>query len=191
MIKKQKMQNLPRVFSTSIVAIFVAAFATGCPTKQQPTIHDVGAADGSGSPVYDGSGIGDDAFEAQSSYDQFEETGTVVAGGIYEDIRFAYDSDRLDGVAMDAVRHNASILNANESFRLEIEGHCDERGSSEYNLALGARRARTVKQALIGLGVDARRLSTVSYGEELPLCTTSNEACWASNRRAHLVDLDR
>jgi peptidoglycan-associated lipoprotein len=75
--------------------------------------------------------------------------------------------------------------------RVEVEGHCDERGTSEYNLALGARRARAVKDAMVGMGISADRMSTVSYGEELPLCKESTESCWATNRRSHLTDLSR
>jgi len=70
---------------------------------------------------------------------------------------------------------------------VEIEGHCDERGTVEYNLALGAKRAGAAKEYLVALGVAADRLSTISYGEELPLCTDHGEDCWQRNRRAHLV----
>jgi len=68
-----------------------------------------------------------------------------------------------------------------------IEGHCDERGSTEYNLALGDNRANSIKQALISLGISADRIRTISYGKEKPFCTESTEACWAQNRRAHFV----
>jgi peptidoglycan-associated lipoprotein len=92
---------------------------------------------------------------------------------------------------MEAVRNNAAILESSPALKVEIEGHCDERGSSEYNLALGARRARSVRDALTGLGVSGDRMSTVSYGEELPLCKDTSESCWAQNRRGHLVELRR
>src|SRR2546427_11342726 len=73
--------------------------------------------------------------------------------------------------------------------KAEVEGHCDERGTVEYNLALGAKRARAAKDYLSALGVSADRLTTISYGEELPLCHEHNEECWARNRRAHFVVL--
>ena len=76
---------------------------------------------------------------------------------------------------------------ANPQSRVEVEGHCDERGTNEYNLALGARRAESAKRYLIDLGISPSALSTISYGEELPLCKEQNEACWAKNRRAHFV----
>jgi len=78
-------------------------------------------------------------------------------------------------------------LKANPQVRVEIEGHCDERGTNEYNLALGIKRANSVKRYLVDLGISAGRLSAVSYGEELPLCKEQNEICWAKNRRAHFA----
>ncbi len=143
-----------------------------------------------GGGLYDNE-LSADEMAAESSIDQFEGTGEVAAGGVFQDVSFAFDSDQLDGSAMEAVRSNAGILESNAGLRVEIEGHCDERGSSEYNLALGARRARGVRDALIGLGVSSERMSTVSYGEELPLCKDTSEACWAENRRGHLVELRR
>ena len=71
--------------------------------------------------------------------------------------------------------------------RITVEGHCDERGSVEYNLALGERRAKAAYDYLASLGVDASRMKTVSYGKEVPLCQESNEECWARNRRAHFA----
>jgi peptidoglycan-associated lipoprotein len=70
---------------------------------------------------------------------------------------------------------------------VEIEGHCDERGTSEYNLALGAKRAQTAKDYLVNLGVAQQRLSTISYGEELPVCSENNEECWQKNRHDRFV----
>ena len=80
-----------------------------------------------------------------------------------------------------------TFLNQNSSVRSQIEGHCDERGTNEYNLALGERRANAAKQYLTTAGVSAGRLSTISYGEERPLDPGRNEAAWARNRRAHFV----
>lgn len=92
---------------------------------------------------------------------------------------------------MEAVEHNARWFVDHPGVRVEVEGHCDERGTSEYNLGLGARRARVVRDALVQAGVNSENLSTVSYGEELPLCKESIESCWVRNRRAHLVALGR
>jgi peptidoglycan-associated lipoprotein len=108
-----------------------------------------------------------------------------------EDIPFPFDSIEIVGAAMASAERNAAWFSANPGARVEIEGHCDERGTSEYNLALGAKRARAVRDMLVSLGVDADALTTVSYGEELPLCKESTDSCWESNRRAHLVELGR
>src|SRR5438132_109489 len=81
----------------------------------------------------------------------------------------------------------ADFLKSNPNFKVTIEGHCDERGSTEYNLGLGDRRASAVKQYLVSLGVPADRLSTVSFGKEKPFCMESTEACWQQNRRGHFV----
>jgi peptidoglycan-associated lipoprotein len=145
----------------------------------------------SGGDMPDAGAIADQGLAGEPSIEQFEQTGTVAAGGVFRDVRFAYDSDRLDPNAESAISHNAAILSSHPGRQVEIEGHCDERGSSEYNLALGARRARAVRDALVGMGIGSDRLSTVSYGQELPLCKESNEACWSTNRRVHIVDLGR
>lgn len=162
-----------------VVVLAVVVLSAGCAARS-----------GTGASDESPGGIAEEGLAGESSIDQFERTGTVAAGGAFEDVRFAYDSDVLDPAAQSAISHNASILSASAARRVEIEGHCDERGSSEYNLALGARRARAVRDALVGMGVSSDRLSTVSYGEELPLCKESNESCWSINRRAHFVDLN-
>jgi peptidoglycan-associated lipoprotein len=85
------------------------------------------------------------------------------------------------------MKANADILLKNTNFNLIVEGHCDERGTSEYNMALRERRAQEAKKYLINLGVDGARMKTISYGEERPLDSRSNEEAWAKNRRAHFL----
>lgn len=110
-------------------------------------------------------------------------------GGPLKDVRFAFDSFELDDEARAVLRDNAEWLKDNGREKVEVEGHCDERGTVEYNLALGAKRARAAKDYLATLGISSERLTTISYGEELPLCTEHNEDCWGRNRRAHFVVL--
>jgi peptidoglycan-associated lipoprotein len=100
-------------------------------------------------------------------------------------VSFAFDSAQLDPVAMDALRENARCLAERRAASLLVEGHCDERGTSEYNVALGARRAEAVKRYLSDLGVTAS-LDAVSFGKEIPLVEGTGEAAWAQNRRAEL-----
>jgi peptidoglycan-associated lipoprotein len=85
------------------------------------------------------------------------------------------------------LKGNAEWLKRNPAVRVAIEGHCDERGTNEYNLALGANRAQAAKDYLVTLGVAAERLSTISYGEEVPVCTEKTEDCWQRNRRDRFV----
>ncbi len=103
------------------------------------------------------------------------------------DAYFDYDKADLRPDARAALSKTADFLKNYPSIKATIEGHCDERGSTEYNLGLGDRRAAAVKQYIVSLGVSADRLSTVSFGKEKPFCTESNEACWQQNRRGHFV----
>jgi peptidoglycan-associated lipoprotein len=100
-----------------------------------------------------------------------------------------FDFDRYEIRPGDAkiLDEIASRLKANAAVLLLIEGHCDERGTNEYNLALGERRAVATRDYLVALGVAASRISTISYGEERPVCVERGEACWARNRRAHFL----
>ena len=103
------------------------------------------------------------------------------------DAYFDYDKADIRPDARAALSKTADFLKANARFKVTIEGHCDERGSTEYNLGLGDRRASAVKQYLVSLGVSTDRLSTVSFGKEKPFCMESAEACWQQNRRGHFV----
>ncbi len=107
-----------------------------------------------------------------------------------KDIHFEYDRDNLDSQTKTILRSNSEWLKQNPNARVEIQGHADERGSNNYNLGLGERRALQTKKYLISLGVDESRLYTISYGEEKPFCFQSNENCWWENRRAHFTVAD-
>ena len=107
--------------------------------------------------------------------------------GPLRDVNFDFDRYDLSTGARDILKGHATWLKANSRSMVQIEGHCDERGTNEYNLALGAKRAESVKRYLIDLGISPDRVSTISYGEELPLCKDQNEECWAKNRRGHFV----
>ncbi len=109
--------------------------------------------------------------------------------GLFEDIYFDFDKYDIRPEGKPVLDGIASWLMKNTDAKLSIEGHCDERGTNEYNLALGDRRARSARDFLIALGVPAKRIETVSYGEEKPQCTEQTEECWAKNRRAHFVVL--
>ena len=104
-----------------------------------------------------------------------------------QDIHFEYDSSKLSSMAKMLLKEKAAWLKANYSASVIVEGHCDNRGTTEYNLSLGEQRASAVKTYLINLGVSAARLNTISYGEEQPLDSSQTEQAFSKNRRAHFA----
>lgn len=104
-----------------------------------------------------------------------------------KDVFFDYDSYDIRPDAQTAIQQNAQFLAQHPGISFTVEGHCDERGSTEYNIALGDNRANAVKSALVSAGVAADRIKTISFGKEKPFCTESNEQCWQQNRRGHFV----
>lgn len=109
-----------------------------------------------------------------------------LAKGI-NDIYFDYDRYIIRDDAKDVLRTNADLLKVKKFKKLVIEGHCDERGTSEYNIALGERRAESARRYLSTLGIDQSKISIISFGEEKPFCSEQNENCWQENRRAHFI----
>jgi peptidoglycan-associated lipoprotein len=119
----------------------------------------------------------------QASRDVVSERQSFVE----EDVYFAYDSAALSMEAQSVLREKAEWLRVNPNISVIIEGHCDERGTNAYNMALGDRRAESAKSFLVNLGVSPSRLTTISYGEERPLDPGHNDFAWSKNRRAHFV----
>lgn len=117
------------------------------------------------------------------------EKPTTPVSSQLQEVYFDFDRYNLRPDARETLRSNADWLRARPSARVEIEGHADERGTNEYNLALGAKRAQAAKDYLVSLGVPSGRLSTISYGEEVPVCREKTEECWQRNRRARFVIL--
>jgi peptidoglycan-associated lipoprotein len=140
---------------------------------------------GPSAPAAAGTEVPDaDALAAGSSVpppEQFVEVPRL------HDIHFNYDSHELQVEDFPALDRNVAWLKANPGALLLIEGHTDERGTSEYNLGLGDLRAAAAKRYLMGQGVAAARMVAISYGKERPLCTEHTEPCWAQNRRAHFL----
>ena len=117
--------------------------------------------------------------------EDFSVSDSSGEGGPLEDVQFEYDQARLSDQGRAIVERHALWLQNHRAAKVVVEGHCDERGTTDYNLALGEQRARVVRDYLVSLGVAGDRLTTVSYGKERPLDTGSNESAWARNRRAH------
>jgi peptidoglycan-associated lipoprotein len=135
-----------------------------------------------------GTGAGGEGAAISSEAMNFSAAGSdsgTIAG--LRTVNFAYDSAVLDATARDVLKDNSDWMKSNTNASIQIEGHCDSRGSVEYNLALGERRAKSVKSYLVGLGVDSKRLSVISYGKEKLLEIGDTEAVHARNRRANFV----
>ena len=171
-------------------ALLIAVTVTGCPKKSpSPSETNLDSGSGLGSSELGErnlSGVSPDS--GGRVQDRLEGKGE---GGPLRDVLFEFDSFDLSMDARSTLQSNADWLRSNSQVRVEIEGHSDERGTVEYNLALGAKRAKTVRDYMVSLGVSSERLSTISYGEELPLCRESSEDCWRQNRRAHFLVLTR
>lgn len=119
-----------------------------------------------------------------------EGAGTIpvaTPGDVLSDINFDFDKSEIKASEKAKLQANAEWIKAHSSAAITVEGHCDERGTNEYNLALGERRAKSVERYLGTLGVSEKQLSTVTYGEEVPLDPAHNETAWAKNRRAHFA----
>lgn len=148
---------------------------------------------GAGSKGEAGQGEGANGL-AESDLDSMRESrfgeGSVPSaedGGIFRDVRFGYDSSEINDLARMDIEYNLEILQTNPNIAIQLEGHCDERGTSEYNMALGERRATAVREILNSYGIDRSRLKTISYGEELPLENAESEAAFEKNRRVHFT----
>jgi peptidoglycan-associated lipoprotein len=119
-----------------------------------------------------------------------------IAGEVFEtkllkDIHFDFDKYEIRREDEPVLKENAGFLKSNPKMKIQIEGHCDERGTVEYNLALGERRASNTKKYLVSLGIPSDRISTISYGKERPFDKGHHEEAWAKNRRAHIVVLSK
>src|SRR5258705_1239202 len=163
----------------ALALLLVLPLAGAC-KKKGPKPGEAGA----------GAGLGEEGLGASGSSLERSKRGLPPEeDGILKDVHFAYDSYELDGAARDALTRNLDWLRQNSRAKIELEGHCDSRCAIEYNLALGAKRAKAVKDYLVGQGIPSERVSTISYGKELPLCHEENDTCWARNRRVHAAGL--
>ena len=120
------------------------------------------------------------------SLDDLQKGGTAATGPL-KDVFFSFDRSDLSPDALSILTATSEWLKANPAAQVQIEGHCDERGTVEYNLALGSKRAQASKDYLETLGIPANRLSMISYGEEIPVCIENNDSCWEKNRRARFI----
>ncbi len=135
--------------------------------------------------------------EAKAEKEKFEKSlttkkepgiqGQVSESSLIKDVHFDFDKYDIRPADAEILKANAAVLAKNPNVKIQIEGHCDERGTIEYNLALGERRASSTKTYLVSIGIPANRISTISYGKERPLDPAHNEEAWTKNRRAHTI----
>ncbi|MDD5557732.1 MAG: peptidoglycan-associated lipoprotein Pal [bacterium] len=171
-----------RVAAVMAVAVLVAA--AGCAKQAKVTI-----------PSHGRGLLGDEGLLGDIPLTQMPEGAFVepedypdpVAREIFRDVHFDYDKYDIRASERPILEGIAVYLREHPQLIIKVEGHCDERGSNEYNLALGERRALSIRSYLSNLGVSAEKIYTISYGEERPLCTESNEGCWSRNRRGHFL----
>ena len=166
------------MFYKFLISTFLVLFVAACATKPKDSA--------------DSSGSGSTGSDASSEGTITETSGSGIVSGSQEDlivnvgdrVFFGYDSSDLDSDALELLQDQVAWLKQNSDVTVTIEGHCDERGTREYNLALGEKRAQAVKNYLIGLGINPDRVSTISYGKERPAVVGSNDGAWAQNRRS-------
>jgi peptidoglycan-associated lipoprotein len=186
---------------SSVLVFAAVALATACGGSHRPPVLST-APGGDGSAGRDSS-LGRDAAPRSSTLDsgpdvramrgdatsssEFPTSETLGEGGPLIDIHFEYDRATLTDEAKATLEKHALWLQGHRDAKVTVEGHCDERGTTDYNLALGEQRARVVRDYLASLGVTAGRMRTVSYGKERPLVRGENEQAYAQNRRAHFA----
>ena len=160
-----------------MLAILVVAFAAGCGGKQaieEPTT-EVETTPPPPPPV------------EEPVTEEVTEPSDVDDNPVLNDVFFAFDKYNLTGESKGILEGNAAEMRRASNSRIIIEGHCDERGTKSYNLALGEKRANAARDYLVALGINQSRITVISYGKERPFDTGHNEAAWAKNRRAHFV----
>jgi peptidoglycan-associated lipoprotein len=189
--ENKKMKRNVRLALGAVVLLSVMFFTVSCTkkmvkTETVPTTAQPEVSKSLDSPSAEAEPAGQLPKEQLRTEEPAPEAPAAVF--VNENVRFAFDSSALSDQAREILSNKAEyLLRANSETRVTVEGHCDERGTDAYNLALGERRAEAVKHYLIVLGVTADRLNTISYGEERPADPGHNEASWAKNRRAQFV----
>jgi len=187
------------LIALATVSLFTAAcakkkVATAPPPPPQPTAAAPAATPKPASPVVSSAATTPPAAAPASRYPNATTRARIdeLLAKI-EDAYFDYDKTSLRPDAMKALQADSTelrdILKDYPDYKLTIEGHCDERGSAEYNVGLGDRRAAAAKDYLVGVGIPAPQLDVISYGKERPVCQEHDEACWQRNRRIHIVPL--
>ncbi len=165
---------------TSTVLLVLLTFTSGCFSSS------TGNGEGDGD-----SGIIDEDLELQNGTGRFKDGNIPGAAekvsGLFQDIHFAYNASTVDPEYSEMLKESAKELSKDKTLKAEVEGHCDNRGTPEFNLALGEARARSAEKLLLSYGATRSQVSIISYGEEIPLDPSNNENAYAKNRRVHFA----
>jgi peptidoglycan-associated lipoprotein len=167
------------------IAVAVSLAGAGCAKKAKVTIP----APGAGLFGAEGAGPGGIPLTEtpEGPFSEPENYPDPAAKAIFVDVHFDYNKSDIRSSERPILEKVAGYMKGHPQLVIKVEGHCDERGSSEYNMALGERRALSIRSYLANLGIAPEKIYTISYGEERPLCTESTESCWARNRRGHFL----
>ena len=191
-----------------ILVLCLGLIMVGCPkktvVKEEPSVkkgEEAALAEREKAAKLEAEKTAKEKMKEEEARKEFEESLVAkkepgIAGEVFEskllkDIHFDFDKYDIRPGDAEILKENAALLVKYPKVKIQIEGHCDERGTVEYNLALAERRANNTKKYLISLGISADRISTISYGKERPLDRGHNEEAWAKNRRAHEVILSK
>jgi len=187
-------------FHIIVLILFLGLILTGCPKKTVVT-EESSLKKGTEATKLEAERVKEGKPKEDQAAKEFEKSlvakkypgieGEVLESKLLKDIQFDFDKYDIRPQDMGNLKENASLLMKHPKVKIQIEGHCDERGTVEYNLALGERRANSAKKYLISLGISEERISTISYGKEKPLDPKHDEEAWAKNRRGHFVILSK
>jgi peptidoglycan-associated lipoprotein len=170
-----------------VTLLLIGLASTGCAVKKQ---DKKSGQENPSASITDSSDVGDVDFSKAGPL-EVNGTSDENKAGALRSVFFPLDSSEITGDTKASLENNAAYLKQNKSVKIQVEGHCDERGGVQYNLALGERRAKSVKDYLVDLGVTAARISTISFGKEKPVALGHDEDSWAKNRRANFVVISK
>jgi peptidoglycan-associated lipoprotein len=178
------MMKKRRIFLVGVIALLSVFALWGCPKKAEVTATPETAPVAQVEPPAEQQ---PEAMKEEGKEQPMEHAAAVAAG--LQPIYFDFDRSFVRDDAKAVMQANAEWLKSNPTMKVRIEGNCDERGTKEYNQALGQRRAQSAKKYLTDLGISAKRILLISYGKEKPVCSESTEGCWQKNRRDDFVSV--
>jgi len=177
-----------KTMSFAVIVVIAALFSLwGCPKKADVTATPEGQKETAGAEL---SATGSTSEAASQTPSASPREGAAAAGGGLQPVYFDFDKTFIRDDAKGVLKANVEWLKSHPAAKVRIEGNCDERGTIEYNQALGQRRSASAKEYLVALGVPASRISLISYGKEKSICSEQDEACWQKNRRDDFVPVN-